>query len=123
VGSGEWEERLFPASIKDWDALRPVPKSEWKKRDKETRQLLPLTDAAVHNHLSGKITIGVYPLLPDETCWFLAVDFDQQTWKEDAAAFIDSCRGSGSFALRWSAPAPVMGRTSGFSSRLQLLQC
>jgi hypothetical protein len=31
-----------PASIKAWDALRLAPKSEWKKRDKETRQLLPL---------------------------------------------------------------------------------
>jgi hypothetical protein len=52
-----------PAGIKDWGALRQVPKSEWKKQDKETRQLLPLTDAAVHNHLSGKITIGVYKAL------------------------------------------------------------
>jgi hypothetical protein len=69
-----------PASLKDWDALRLVPRSEWKKRDKETRKLLPLTDEAAHNHLSGKITIGVYPLWPDETCWFLAVDFDQQMW-------------------------------------------
>jgi len=95
-----------PASIKDWDALRLVPKSEWKKRDKETRQLLSLTDAAVHNHLSGKITMGVYPLLPDETCWFLAVDFDQHTWKEDAAAFIDSCR-------EWNVPAALERSRSG----------
>jgi superfamily II DNA or RNA helicase len=95
-----------PASIRDWDALRLVPKSEWKKRDKETRQLLPLTDAAVHNHLSGKTTIGVYPLLPDETCWFLAVDFDQNTWKEDAAAFIDSCR-------EWNVPAALERSRSG----------
>jgi hypothetical protein len=95
-----------PASIKDWDALRLVPKSEWKKRDKETRQLLPVTDAAMHNHLSGKITIGVYPLLPDETCWFLAVDFDQHSWKEDAAAFIHSCR-------EWNVPAALERSRSG----------
>lgn len=64
VYAARWESEngksgYSPASIKDWDALRQVPKSEWKKRDKETRQLLPLTDASVHNHLSGKITIGV----------------------------------------------------------------
>jgi len=81
-----------PASIRDWNALRGVSKSEWKKRDKATRQLLPLTDQAIHDDLSGKNTIGVYPLLPDETCWFLAVDFDQKTWKQDAASFIESCR-------------------------------
>jgi superfamily II DNA or RNA helicase len=95
-----------PASIKDWDALRLVPRSEWKKRDKETRKLLPLTDEAVHNHLSGKITIGVYPLLPDETCWFLAVDFDQQMWREDAGAFTESCRD-------WSVPAALERSRSG----------
>ena len=53
-----------PASIKDWDALRLVPRSEWKKRDKETRKLLPLTDEAVHYHLSGMITIGGLPAAP-----------------------------------------------------------
>ena len=37
--------------------------------------------------LTGKYTIGVYPLLPDENCWFLAVDFEKTTWKEDARAF------------------------------------
>lgn len=67
-----------PACQCDWNTLRSLSKSEWKKRDKETRQLLPLKDQAVHDHLSGKITIGVYPLLVDETCWFLAVDFYQK---------------------------------------------
>jgi hypothetical protein len=28
-------------------------------------------------------TIGVYPMLHDETCWFLAVDFDKQNWQSD----------------------------------------
>ena len=35
--------------------------------------------------------IGVYPLLPDETCWFLAVDFDKHAWTEDVAAFRETC--------------------------------
>jgi hypothetical protein len=83
-----------------------APKSEWKKRDKETRQLLPLTDQAVHDHLSGNITVGVYPLLPDETCWFLAVDFDQRTWGQDAGAFLDSCR-------EWNVPAALERSRSG----------
>ena len=34
---------------------------------------------------------GVYPLLPDETCWFLAADFDEQDWMTDASAMIDTC--------------------------------
>ena len=36
--------------------------------------------------------MGVYPLLADETCWFLAADFDKTTWREDALAFIGTCR-------------------------------
>ena len=36
-------------------------------------------------------TIGIYPLLADETCWFLTVDFDKTTWAEDASAFLETC--------------------------------
>jgi superfamily II DNA or RNA helicase len=36
--------------------------------------------------------MGVYPLLEDETCWFLAVDFDKSTWAEDVSAFVETCR-------------------------------
>jgi len=65
------------------------------------RDFLPLTDAVIRNHLLGKdpqsrsvqeFAIGVYPLLLDETCWFLAVDFDKGTWIEDASAFLKTCR-------------------------------
>jgi superfamily II DNA or RNA helicase len=37
-------------------------------------------------------TVGVYPLLTDESCWFLAADFDKTTWREDALAFIGTCK-------------------------------
>jgi len=48
-------------------------------------------------HLRGEgpdgrdFTIGVYPMLADETCWFLAVDFDKETWQRDVAAFLATC--------------------------------
>jgi hypothetical protein len=51
-----------------------------------------VTDAVIENHLLGRETIGIYPLLADETCWFLVVDFDKKTWQEDSAAFLDTCR-------------------------------
>lgn len=35
---------------------------------------------------AGKHTIGVDSVLPDETCWFLAADFDKKTWQADSAA-------------------------------------
>lgn len=61
---------------------------------KEEREYLTLTNQVIHDHLSGKKTIGVYPLLPDDTCWFLAADFDKSTWREDSLAFLQECLNS-----------------------------
>ena len=55
------------------------------------RQLRPLSDAVIYDHLAGKHTIGAYPLLEDDTCYFLAADFDETDWREDALAFLRSC--------------------------------
>ena len=49
-------------------------------------------DAAVLAHLKGQHVMGVYPLLPDETCWLLAVDFDESAWADDVRAFVRTCR-------------------------------
>jgi len=82
----------IPAAQKDWKAINRSRPEDRKKVDQKTRQYFPLTDAVIENHLRGNETVGVYPLLPDETCWFLAVDFDKKTWQEDSCAFMDTCR-------------------------------
>ncbi len=62
------------------------------------RRFLPVTDEVIRWHLSGQdetgrdFTMGVYPMLLDETCFFLAADFDKEHWREDAAAFLETCR-------------------------------
>lgn len=56
---------------------------------------VPVDDAAILAHLRGQHVMGVYPLLDDETCWFLAVDFDKKTWVDDVAAFVATCRDVG----------------------------
>ena len=48
---------------------------------------LPVRDRAILDHLRGRHVAGVYPMLPDETCRFLAVDFDKGGWRRDVAAF------------------------------------
>ncbi len=30
-------------------------------------------------------------MLQDESCWFLAADFDESSWKEDVTAFVATC--------------------------------
>ena len=52
-------------------------------------------DRAILNHLKGQHVMGVYPLLGDETCWFLAADFDKASWQDDVAALVGTCRGTG----------------------------
>ncbi|WP_228124865.1 TOTE conflict system archaeo-eukaryotic primase domain-containing protein [Candidatus Methylospira mobilis] len=47
-----------------------------------SRLLAPFSDAVIYDHLAGKHTVGVYPLLPDDTCHFLAADFDEAEWKD-----------------------------------------
>jgi superfamily II DNA or RNA helicase len=84
-----------PASIRDWKAVLSADAAVRKKVDQKTRKLLSLTDDVLRQHLEGKQTIGVYPLLLDETCWFLAVDFDKKSWQENAAAFLETCHGLG----------------------------
>jgi superfamily II DNA or RNA helicase len=68
------------------------------------RSFEPVTDEVIKNHLTGlrpaknvwekpiPFVMGVYPLLPNETCHFLAVDFDKEAWREDAKAFTDTCK-------------------------------
>ena len=52
---------------------------------------IPVTDAVIRDHLQGRHVVGVYPMLSDETSWFLAVDLDGTGWKEDVAAFTETC--------------------------------
>lgn len=62
------------------------------------RRFLPVTDDVIRWHLSDpddaseSFVAGVYPMLLDETCFLLAVDFDKANWCEDANAFLDTCR-------------------------------
>jgi hypothetical protein len=82
----------MPAAVKDWKAINKSRPEDRKKVDQKTRKFLPVTDAVIEQHLLGKETVGVYPLLPDETCWFLAADFDKKTWEYDSQAFLETCR-------------------------------
>ena len=66
-------------------------KPKIKCADCSNKKYLPLTDDEIYKHLTGKQTIGIYPLQKDETCCFLAADFDNETWKQDSAAFYNTC--------------------------------
>jgi len=86
-----------PACANEWVRGR-CEKPRIKCADCLHRRFLPVTDEVVRWHLSGRdaqgrpFVMGIYPLLPDECCHFLAVDFDRQDWQQDAGAFLQTCR-------------------------------
>jgi len=86
-----------PACANEW--VRGVcEKPRIKCAECPNRRFLPVTDDVIRWHLSGydsdgqPFVAGVYPLLQDETCFFLAVDFDKAGWREDATALLEACR-------------------------------
>ncbi|VGO22572.1 TOTE conflict system archaeo-eukaryotic primase domain-containing protein [Pontiella sulfatireligans] len=99
--------RRFESRKSDRSGYQPVCKNEWrtgvcfKPKVKcakcEHREFVPVSDEVVRQHLSGKdeegkpFVMGIYPLMQDETCSFLAADFDKAEWKKDASAFLDVC--------------------------------
>jgi len=73
-------------------------KPQIKCADCENRKLLPVTDNVIKSHLIGRdengkdFTMGIYPLLDNETCYFLAADFDKKSWQADVKVFLETCR-------------------------------
>ncbi len=83
-----------PACANEWRA-GVCEKPRIKCGDCSHRLLIPLSDTVIYNHLAGEQTVGVYPLLEDDSCYFLAVDFDEADWRDDARAFMQSCHALG----------------------------
>jgi superfamily II DNA or RNA helicase/very-short-patch-repair endonuclease len=86
-----------PACGNEW--VRGVcEKPRIKCGDCPHRAFLPVTDHVIRWHLSGRdaagqdFVAGVYPMLADETCYFLAMDFDKDSWRDDVLAVMETCR-------------------------------
>lgn len=56
--------------------------------DKTYREL---TDSQIRKHLEGEQFLGIYPLLPDDTSYFIASDFDGERWLPECQMFIKAC--------------------------------
>jgi len=90
-----WESRngksgYSPFCDNEWKpSLCEKPKTKCSQCN--NRALTQLNDQVLYDHLSGKQTIGVYPLLLDDSCGFLAVDFDKSSWQDDVLAFLQTC--------------------------------
>lgn len=75
---------------------------------------LPLTDEQIIKHLNGEQHIGIYPLLTDNTSYFLVADFDDKNWLEQSISFINLCQEK-IFLLTWNVPVREMEGMFGYS--------
>jgi hypothetical protein len=88
-----------PACANEW--IRGVcGKPQVKCGECSHQAFIPVTDEISDKHLRGgdgprAFVVGVYPMLPDETCWFLAADFDKESWAADATAMVETCKAKG----------------------------
>ena len=106
-GRTEVYPRRFESKKTGKSGYQPACGNEWvrgvceKPRIKCSECLnqrwLPVTEDVIRWHLSGvddhgqPFVMGVYPMLLDERCWFLAADFDGEDWAVDARAFLETC--------------------------------
>jgi hypothetical protein len=83
-----------PACSNEW--VRGVcEKPRVKCSECPNQAFISVSDQVVLDHLQGRHVMGVYPLLPDDACWFLAADFDEASWADDVAAFVETSRAVG----------------------------
>lgn len=82
----------MPAYKVDWDDYNKHKASGGTFASYTKKEYLPFNDAALREHYSGKTTVGIYPLLQDNTSFFIAADFDEENWQESIFKLYKTCK-------------------------------
>jgi superfamily II DNA or RNA helicase len=87
-----------PAYDLDMEQYRNHKKGGGTLENFPHKALRPLTTEALLGHWNGTATLGIYPLLSDNTSWFIAADFDEPeggrvNWMAECGAFVHTCEG------------------------------
>jgi hypothetical protein len=83
-----------PACANEW-VQGVYEKPRVKCGECPNQAFVAVSEQTIVDHLQGRHVVGVYPLLPDGTCWFLAVDFDKRSWMDHVAVFLAPKRSAG----------------------------
>lgn len=104
-----------PVCANEWrEGVCLKPKGSCSKC--EHRSNVPISDSVLYAHLSGKDSfcrdvVGIYPIMSDDTCTFLAIDFDDGDWQENVTAVRNVC-------TTWNVPCSVERSRSGDGAHL-----
>ena len=82
----------MPAYKVDWSDYNKHKTQGGTFKDYKNKEYISFGDDAIKSHLSGKETCGIYPLLEDNTSYFIAVDFDKANWKETILKLHNICK-------------------------------
>ena len=85
------ESGYSPAYEFNWASFNAHRARGGNLRDFKDKQTAALTLGTFLRHVRGELAIGVFPILPDNTCCFLAADFDGSTWLQDCQSYIETC--------------------------------
>ncbi|MGD8520051.1 MAG: DEAD/DEAH box helicase family protein [Desulfobacterales bacterium] len=96
VYAKKWENKkkatsgFSPVCLNQWQVgLCGKPKTPCSKCANQL--YAALDEHVIENHLRGSIVAGIYPMLIDETCHFLAMDFDEAYWQDDVSIVREVC--------------------------------
>ena len=83
---GSNKQGYAPVCANEW--IKPIcKKPEIKCTACTYQKFLPLDESAIESHLRRLSTIGTYAIREDDTCTFLACDFDESSWMIDAFTY------------------------------------
>ena len=90
-----WEKDVksgwSPAYVFDWAEFNTHRAHGGTIKDFEKKTLVPFTEEVIKKHLEGKEAVGLFPILPDNTSYFIVADFDEAYWKNDVRSLVDEC--------------------------------
>lgn len=111
-----------PVCAREW-SREYCDKKKFKCAECPNREFQPLGYSDIYRHLEGKDpngrdVIGVYAILPDNTCQFLCCDFDDKScehgYQKDVMAYVGVCRD-------WGIPAYIERSRSGNGAHVWIL--
>ena len=110
-----WEKEnkrgYMPAYKVDWSDYNRHKAQGGSFADYSKKEYKVFDNTAIENHLEGKETIGIYPLMEDNTSYFIAADFDDGNWQESILRLYNICE-------QYELPASIERSRSGNGGHL-----
>jgi len=81
----------MPAYDIDWSLFAQHRAAGGTIKDYPHKNYSKLDEDGILSHLEGQEVLGIYPLLLDNSSWFVAIDFDEGNWQNEVLKFYKQC--------------------------------